>query len=35
MQTVRLLRPADTPPERATTTHPSAVSFDEIALSRA
>jgi enolase-phosphatase E1 len=29
MQTVRLLRPADTPPG-ATTTHPSAVSFDEI-----
>jgi enolase-phosphatase E1 len=35
MQTVRLLRPADTPPERATTTHPSVVSFDDIALSRA
>jgi enolase-phosphatase E1 len=29
MRTVRLLRPADTPPG-ATTTHPSAVSFDEI-----
>ena len=31
MQTVRLLRPADTPPG-ATTSHPSAVSFDEIAV---
>jgi enolase-phosphatase E1 len=31
MQTVRLLRPADTPPG-ATTTHPSATSFDEIAI---
>ena len=31
MQTVRLLRPADTP-RGATTTHPSAVSFDEIDL---
>jgi enolase-phosphatase E1 len=31
MQTVRLLRPADTPPG-ATTTHPSAMSFDEIAI---
>jgi len=29
MQTVRLLRPADTPPGAATT-HPSAVSFDEL-----
>jgi enolase-phosphatase E1 len=29
MRTVRLLRPADTPPG-ATTTHPSAVSFDDI-----
>jgi enolase-phosphatase E1 len=29
MQTIRLLRPADTPPG-ATTTHPSATSFDEI-----
>jgi enolase-phosphatase E1 len=29
MQTIRLLRPADTPPG-ATTTHPSAVTFDEI-----
>jgi enolase-phosphatase E1 len=29
MQTVRLLRPADTPPG-ATTTHPSATSFDQI-----
>jgi enolase-phosphatase E1 len=27
MQTIRLLRPADTPPG-ATTTHPSAVTFD-------
>lgn len=35
LQTVRLLRPADTPPERAATTHPSAVSFDDIALTRA
>ena len=32
LQTVRLLRPADTPPDRATTTHARAVSFDEIAL---
>jgi enolase-phosphatase E1 len=32
MRTVRLLRPADTPPG-ATTTHPSAVSFDEIHIS--
>jgi enolase-phosphatase E1 len=31
MQTVRLLRPADTPPG-ATTSHPSAVSFDEIEI---
>ena len=35
LQTVRLLRPADTPPERAATTHPSAVGFDDIALTRA
>lgn len=34
LQTVRLLRPADTPPERATTTHASAVSFEEIRLSK-
>lgn len=33
MQTVRLLRPADTPPG-ATTAHPSATSFDEIELTR-
>ncbi|HEV3087515.1 MAG TPA: acireductone synthase [Candidatus Elarobacter sp.] len=32
MQTVRLLRPADTPPG-ARTTHPSAVDFDEIDVS--
>ena len=32
MQTIRMLRPADTP-QGATTTHPSATSFDEIALS--
>lgn len=32
MQTVRLLRPADTP-AGATTTHPSAVSFDELDIS--
>ncbi|HEX3465715.1 MAG TPA: acireductone synthase [Candidatus Elarobacter sp.] len=31
MQTVRLLRPADTPPG-ATTTHPKAVGFDEIEI---
>ena len=31
MQTVRLLRPADTP-AGATTTHPSAVSFDELEI---
>lgn len=31
MQTIRLLRPADTPPG-ATTSHPSAVSFDEIEI---
>ncbi|HEY6233697.1 MAG TPA: acireductone synthase [Candidatus Elarobacter sp.] len=31
MQTVRLLRPADTPPG-ATTSHPSAVSFDELEI---
>ncbi len=31
MQTVRLLRPADTPPG-ATTTHPSALTFDTIAI---
>lgn len=35
LQTVRLLRPADTPPERAVTTHPSAVGFDEIAITLA
>jgi enolase-phosphatase E1 len=34
MRTVRLLRPADTPPG-ATTSHPSAVSFDEIELASA
>jgi enolase-phosphatase E1 len=33
LQTVRLLRPADTPSD-ATTTHPTAASFDEIALTR-
>ena len=33
MQTIRLLRPADTP-SGATTTHPSAVSFDEIEVTR-
>lgn len=33
MQTVRLLRPADTP-AGATTTHPSAVSFDELEIAR-
>jgi len=33
MQTLRLLRPADTPPG-ATTTHPSAHSFDEIEITR-
>ncbi|HTD32406.1 MAG TPA: acireductone synthase [Candidatus Elarobacter sp.] len=33
METIRLLRPADTPPG-ATTTHPSAVSFDEIEVTR-
>jgi hypothetical protein len=32
MQTIRLLRPADTPPG-ATTTHPSAADFDEIDVS--
>ena len=32
MQTVRLLRPADTPPG-ATTTHPSATTFDDIDVS--
>ncbi len=31
MQTVRLLRPADTPPG-ATTAHPSATSFDDVAI---
>ncbi|MBV8748222.1 MAG: acireductone synthase, partial [Candidatus Eremiobacteraeota bacterium] len=29
LQTLRMLRPADTPPD-ATTTHPSAVSFDQL-----
>ncbi len=35
LRTVRLLRPADTPPDRATTAHPSAASFDEIDITRA
>ncbi len=34
MQTLRLLRPADTPPA-ATTTHPSATTFDEIEITSA